>query len=196
MGKVVVFESVTLDGVVQSPAARDEDPRGGFQHGGWAVPYADEVTGKLAAEGTTTTGALLLGRRTYEQFFGYWPHQTDNPFTDVLNDTRKYVASTTLTDPLPWQNSTLLAGDVPAAVAGLRAGPGGDILVLGSGELVRSLARHDLVDRYVLLVHPLVLGAGRRLYGDWSARLELVETRSSNTGVVIATYRTLPKVER
>ncbi|MFE9657140.1 dihydrofolate reductase family protein [Micromonospora sp. NPDC006431] len=114
-------------------------------------------------EGTTSTGPLLLGRRTYLDFAGYWPRQTDNPFTPVLDALPKYVASTTLADPLPWVNSHLLHGDVIEAVTELKAQPGPDIAGLGSGELVRSLRRHGLVDAYVLLIHPLVLGTGRRL---------------------------------
>jgi dihydrofolate reductase len=168
MSKVVVFENLTLDGVMQAPGRPDEDPRGGFQHGGWADvqvrnPDADPVLGSVVAASMANTGALLLGQRTYQDFYGYWPHQTDNPFTAVLDNTQKYVASTTLTEPLPWANSTLLEGDAAQAVAKLKQQPGKDIVVLGSGELVQSLMRANLVDTYVLLIHPLVLGSGRRL---------------------------------
>ena len=117
MAKVTVFNSLTLDGVMQAPGRPDEDPRGGFAHGGWAVPYMDEVMGRVAAQGMDSQGSLLFGRRTYEDFFSFWPHQTDNPFTEVLDGTRKYVASTTLREPLPWRNSELLAGDAADAVA-------------------------------------------------------------------------------
>jgi dihydrofolate reductase len=187
-----VFESVTLDGVMQAPGRPDEDRRGDFDLGGWAAPYADEVTGKLAADGMATTGGILLGRRTYEDFYGFWPKQPDNPFTDALNNTQKYVASRTLEEPLPWANSTLLRGDVAEAVAGLRERPGKDLVVLGSGELVRTLVEHGLVDRYVLLIHPLVLGSGRRLFPEGSppASLRLVDSVTTTTGVVIATYET------
>src|SRR5437660_5318659 len=115
MSRVVVVNNVTLDGVMQAPARSDEDRRGGFEHGGWATPYADPLMweGSLGGE-----GALLFGRRTYEDFFAVWPHRADNPFTDVLNRTQKYVASSTLEEPLPWANSTLLPGDVARAVAG------------------------------------------------------------------------------
>jgi dihydrofolate reductase len=191
--RIVAFESVTLDGVMQAPGRPDEDRRGGFEHGGWAVPYADEVAGRMAAEGTASTGGILLGRRTYEDFYGFWPHQTDNPFTEVLNNTQKYVASTTLEEPLPWTNSTLLKGDAAEAVAGLKEQPGmeKDLVVLGSGELVRTLMKHDLVDEFVLLIHPLVLGSGRRLFTDGGSRaaLRLVDTTTTTTGVVIATYQ-------
>src|SRR6516162_1353879 len=115
MANVVVIDNVTLDGVMQAPAGPDEDRRGGFEHGGWAVPYQDAVMSGVMAEGMVNDGSLLFGRRTYEQFFSVWPKRTDgNPFTEVLNRRQKYVASTTLSDPLPWRNSTLLGGDVPA----------------------------------------------------------------------------------
>jgi dihydrofolate reductase len=186
MSDLVVFESLSLDGVMQSPGRPDEDPRDGFAHGGWAVPYADPLMWEDMGRG----GALLLGRRTYEDFASYWPHQTDNPFTEVLNAAQKYVASRTLREPLPWSNSTLLEGDVPQAVARIKEEPGKDLVVLGSGELVRSLITHDLVDEYVLLIHPLVLGSGRRLFPDGTgAALRLVGTKTTKTGVVIATYR-------
>jgi dihydrofolate reductase len=137
--------------------------------------------GEVAAESMANTGAILLGRRTYLDFYGFWPHQIDNPFTEVLNRTQKYVASTTLTEPLPWGNSTLLDGDAMEAVAKLREQPGKDMVVLGSGELVQSLMRHHLVDQYVLFIHPLVLGSGHRLFRDGSpyAALRLVDTKTT-----------------
>jgi dihydrofolate reductase len=191
MRKVVVFTSLTLDGVMQAPGRPDEDRRGGFRHGGWATPYADQVLGSVAAASMADTGAVLLGRRTYEDFYAYWPKQTDNPFTEVLNTTQKYVAAPTLEEPLAWSNSTLLKGDAADAVAGLKEQPGKDLVVLGSGELVQSLMRRNLVDEYVLLIHPLVLGSGRRLFPDGgvSAALRLVDAKTTTTGVVIATYQ-------
>jgi dihydrofolate reductase len=190
MPKVSVFNSVTLDGVMQAPGRADEDPRGGFAHGGWAVPYNDEVLGQFVAEGMGDAGPLLLGRRTYEDFFSFWPHQTDNPFTEVLDSTRKYVASTTLREPLPWRNSELLAGDAGDAVAALKEQPGDDLTVLGSGELVRSLMRRDLIDEYVLLIHPLVLGSGRRMFPEGvQVALRLAGSVTTTTGVLIATYQ-------
>jgi dihydrofolate reductase len=192
MRKVVVFTSLTLDGVMQAPGRPDEDTRGGFAHGGWAQPFTDPVMMSVAAEGMANadTGAILLGRRTYDDFFSFWPHQTDNPFTEVLDNTQKYVASATLSEPLRWRNSALLEGDAADAVARLKEQPGGDMVVLGSGELVQSLRRRNLVDRYVLLIHPLILGAGRRLFPDGGApaTLRLVDTRTTTTGVIIATY--------
>jgi len=191
MSRLVVNENLTLDGVMQSPAGPDEDRRDGFDHGGWAPPYFDQVMGDWAAEGMARGGALLFGRRTFEQFASFWPTQPDdNPFAAVLNNRQKYVASTTLEEPLSWNNSTLLQGDAMEAVARLKEQPD-DLGVLGSGELVRSLMRANLVDEYVLLIHPLVLGSGRRLFPDGgpSAALRLVDTKTTTTGVVIATYR-------
>jgi dihydrofolate reductase len=191
MAELIVFTSLTLDGVMQAPGRPDEDSRGGFEHGGWATPYADEVMGSVAAEGMSRRSALLFGRRTYEDFAAFWPNQgEDNPFTAVLNESEKYVASSTLEEPLPWRNSTLLRGDAGEAVARLKDELDTDLVVLGSGELVQSLMSRNLVDRYVLQIHPLVLGSGRRLFPDGgaSARLRLVETTNTTTGVVIATY--------
>jgi dihydrofolate reductase len=192
MGRIVVTNHLTLDGVMQSPGGRDEDRRGGFEHGGWAVPYGDEVMGAEMAKGMAGEGSLLLGRFTYEAFAAFWPHQTDgNPYTDVLNRTQKYVASTTLEEPLPWENSKLLRGDVPEAVGALKAELDHDLGILGSGELIRSLMPHGLIDEYLLTIHPLVLGQGRRLFGEGGpyAPLTLVDTKPTTTGVVIARYR-------
>ena len=191
---IVVFESVTLDGVMQAPGRPDEDTRGGFTHGGWAVPYADEMMGKMASSGSTRTGGILLGRRTYEDFYGFWPNQPDNPFTDALIRAQKYVVSNTLEEPLPWENSTLLKGDAAEAVRRLREQPGDDLLVLGSGRLVRALTERNLVDRYVLLIHPLVLGSGTRLFAEGipPTHLRLVDTTTNTKGVVVATYESVP----
>jgi dihydrofolate reductase len=188
--KVVVIEHLTLDGVMQAPAGREEDPRGGFELGGWAVPGNDEVMFNRMGESMAESGSMLFGRFTYEAFYAYWPHQKDNPYTEVLNRSQKYVASRTLSEPLPWENSTLLGGDVAEAVAALKAQPGLDIAVLGSGDLVQTLMRHDLVDRYVLMIHPLVLGSGRRLFPEGSpvAKLRLADSLTTTTGVTIATY--------
>jgi dihydrofolate reductase len=190
MRKVAVTEHLTLDGVMQAPGRPDEDTRGGFQHGGWAIPNNDEVMARVMGEGMAKGGSLLFGRRTYEDFYGFWPHQKDNPFTDVLNDVEKFVASRTLTDPLPWNNSTLLKGDAAETVKELKEQPGEDIGVMGSGELVQSLIRHRLVDEYLLMIHPLVLGSGRRLFPEGvHSSLRLVDSVTTTTGVVIATYR-------
>jgi dihydrofolate reductase len=198
MSRLVVNANLTLDGVMQAPSDHDEDHREGFEHGGWAPPYFDQVMADAAAEGIAKGGALLFGRRTYEQFASYWSTQPeDNPFAAVLNERQKHVASTTLKEPLPWRNSTLLEGDAMEAVAELREQPGKDLVVLGSGELVQSLMRHSLVDEYVLLIHPLVLGSGRRLFTDGgaSAALRLIDTQTTTTGVVIATYQPAEPME-
>lgn len=188
MSKVVVLTNLTLDAVMQGPAGPDEDRRGGFEHGGWAAPYAAmEATGNNFA----SAGALLFGRRTYENFYAVWPKQTNSPYTEFLNTIPKYVASTTLKEPLPWSNSTLLKGDAAQAVSQLKEQPGKDLLIMGSGELIQSLMRYNLVDEYVLMIHPLVLGSGRRLFPDGCAftALQIIETQTTTTGVVIATYR-------
>jgi dihydrofolate reductase len=193
MGRVVVVENVTLDGVMQAPGGANEDTRGGFRHGGWARPYADHVQAEVMGRGMGTDGAMLFGRRTYQQFHGFWSAQTDgNPYTAVLNAKTKYVASRTLTEPLPWVNSSLLTGDAVEAVRALRRDLGGDLVVLGSGVLVRSLIRAGLVDSCTLSLHPLTLGAGERLFEDGPdafRRLELVEAVPTTTGVIIASYR-------
>ena len=191
MSRIVVYNHLTLDGVMQAPGHPDEDRRGGFEHGGWHAPYDDPVMAGDAAEGIARTDALLLGRWTYEKFAVLWPKQPeDNPFTGVMNNMTKYVASRTLREPLAWSNSTLLDGDAEDAVAGLRERPGNDIVVLGSGVLIRSLMGRNLIDEFVLPIHPLVLGAGSRLFADGaSAALRLLDSKTTSTGVVIATYR-------
>ena len=188
---IVVITHLTLDGVMQAPGRADEDLRGGFEHGGWAKPYGDAILGGIMAEGMSQGASLLLGRRTYEDFASVWPARKDNPFTDVLNATQKYVVSTTLKEPLPWVNSTLLRGDAATTVAALKAQAGLNLVVLGSGMLVQSLMRQNLVDQYLLTIHPLVLGAGRRLFADGGpgASLRLIDSRTTTTGVVVATYR-------
>jgi dihydrofolate reductase len=190
MGKIVVVNNITLDGVTQGPGRPDEDTRGGFEYGGWGIPYSDQAMGEAMGKSMAQSRGILLGRRTYEDFYGYWPKQTDNPYAEVLNQAPKYVASTTATEPLPWQNSTLLSGDVAAEVTALRDRTDGAIAVLGSGKLVRWLAEQDLVDEYLLLFYPLVLGSGTRLFPEDGPRRELKLTDAvfTTTGVVIATY--------
>jgi dihydrofolate reductase len=190
MGKIVVVNNLTLDGVTQGPGRPDEDTRGGFEYGGWGIPYADQVQVEAMGKSMAQSRGILLGRRTYEDFYGYWPKQGDNPYTEVLNQAPKYVASTTATEPLPWQNSTLLSGDLAAEVTALRDRTDGAIAVLGSGVLVRWLAEQDLVDEYVMLIHPLVLGSGTRLFAEKGLRrpLGLTDAVTTTTGVVIATY--------
>ena len=189
MSRIMIFEMLSLDGVYQSPAAPDEDPRDGFAQGGWAAPYSDEAVGRAAAESMSTTGAILLGRRTYEQFAKVWPGRTDNPYSKVLDNTQKYVVSRTLTEPLGWRNSTLVS--TLDGVAELKDTLDRDIVVLGSGELVRSLLRRGLVDEMILLIHPILLGSGRRMFPDDGTRagLTLVGSHATGTGVVVANYR-------
>ena len=192
MGKLTTYTFLTLDGVMQGPGHPDEDRRGGFAYGGWAGRFADEVIGNAAAEGMARDDALLFGRRTYEDFYAFWPNAPQpNPFTDVLNRADKYVASTTLEEPLPWENSTLLKGDAAQAVAELKARLDKDIVILGSGDLIQRLMPDNLIDEFTLLMHPVVFGTGRRLFehGIPAGELKLVDTKTSTTGVIIARYQ-------
>jgi dihydrofolate reductase len=193
MSKIVVFTNLTLDGVMQAPGRPDEDRRGGFEHGGWATPYAAMTQ---AGDSIANIGALLLGRRTYEDFYDVWPKRKDDPISAMLDNMQKYVVSTTLSEPLPWINSTLLKGDAAETVARLKEEPGKDLVIMGSGELIQSLRGHHLVDEYVLLIHPLILGSGRRLFPDGGlfTALRLVGARTTNNGVVIATYQPTEKI--
>jgi dihydrofolate reductase len=190
MRKVVVFTAVTLDGVIQAPARPDEDRRGEFPYGGWAAPY-DAMQSREAGEGISGFGALLIGRRTYEDLYDYWPKQTNNPFTERLTEMPKYVVSTTLTEPLAWQNSTLIKGNLAEAVNTLKAQSGNDLIVMGSSKLTQSLMKEHLIDRYVLMVHPLVLGTGERLFDNLHqmTSLQLVSTKPTSGGVVVSIYQ-------
>jgi dihydrofolate reductase len=189
--KLIVGMFLSLDGVIQGPGGPDEDRDGGFDLGGWVVPYAREDMGKFVVESITTTDAFLLGRKTYEIFAAHWPLVTDenDPIATSLNSKPKYVASQTL-DKVEWNNSTLLEGDVVEAVAALKRQPGGSLQTQGSGELVQTLVRHDLVDEYRLLFFPVVLGKGKRLFREGSvpAALRLVDTMTTSTGVAVHTY--------
>ncbi len=191
MGTITVINNVTLDGVMQAPARPDEDTRGGFTHGGWAVPYQNaEIAAKMGGMMASAEGSLVLGRRTYEDFFRVWPKRANNPVAEHLNRVRKFVASRTLEEPLPWQNSTLLEGDAVDAVASLKRGTDQNLAILGSGELIASLMGRDLIDEYILLIFPIALGIGRKLFPEGqSVRLRLVESMTTTTGVIIATYR-------
>jgi dihydrofolate reductase len=190
MSKIVVANHLTLDGVMQSPARSDEDTRGGFTHGGWAMAGDDPAMARVMGEGMGQVGAFLFGRRTYEDFYAVWGNRTDNPFSEAFNNTQKYVASTTLTEPLPWRNSALLAGDAAEAVERLKGQSEKNIVIFGSGDLIQSLMPRNLIDRYILMIHPLILGTGHRLFTDGGAfsRLRLASTVATTTGVVIATY--------
>jgi dihydrofolate reductase len=188
MGKVIVMNHVTLDGVMQAPARPDEDTRDGFVHGGWGVARGDEATVAKMGDRMGANRAFLFGRRTYEQLLSSW-NARGGPFRDALNDTHKFVATSNPATRLDWPNSTLLHGDIPAAVAELKRSSGTNLVIMGSGVLIGSLIAAGSIDEFMLMIHPLVLGAGRRLFPDGvQASLRLVESVTTPTGVVIATY--------
>ncbi len=193
MGRIVVMNHLTLDGVMQGPGRPDEDTRGGFTQGGWGhrSATAGDAAGKAMGERMAAGGGLagwLFGRRTYEELLAHWNRQ-GGPFKEALNNAPKYVASTTLKEPLPWPNSTLLRGDIPEAVRALKAQTSGVLAIMGSGELIGSLMAVDLIDEYLLMIHPLVLGTGRRLFPEKvRVPLWLTDCVTTPTGVVIATY--------
>lgn len=190
MGKLVVVNFMSLDGVVQSVLAADEDREGGFQYGGWVLPFVDETVARFMRESTVAAGGMLLGRKTYQIFAATWPLASeDDPAVAAMNRMPKYVASRTLTAG-EWQNTTVLGADVVAEVAALKERPGGDIVSFGSAELLGTLARHDLVDEYHLLVFPLVLGRGKRMFSEDAVpvKLTLTGTTTSSTGVAIHKY--------
>jgi dihydrofolate reductase len=182
---------LSLDGVMQAPGGPDEDRSGGFDQGGWLVPYADEDMGRFVVDWFSNADAFLLGRKTYEIFAAYWPLVTDerDPVAAGLNNLPKHVVSNTL-DRVEWNNSRLVEGDVAEAVVGLKQQPGRELQVHGSGQLAQTLMRHDLIDEYRLWIYPVVLGSGRRLFeaGIAPAALKLVETKTTSTGVVIHVY--------
>jgi len=188
MGRIVVMNSVTLDGVMQGPGRPDEDTRGGFTRGGWAVPGGDEAMVAKMGERMGGDRAFLFGRRTYEDLLASWNAQ-GGPFKEALNNARKYVASSNPATRLDWPNSTLLHGDIPAAVADLKQSSGANLVIMGSGVLIGSLMAAELIDEYLLMIHPLVLGTGRRLFpGGTQASLRLVDSITTSKGVLIATY--------
>jgi dihydrofolate reductase len=192
MRKLVVVEFLSLDGVMQGPGGPDEDRDGGFEHGGWALPYNDDVFMERAMRGMAETDAQLFGRKTYEIMASYWPNApADDPFAKHLNAIEKYVASRTLTEAT-WQHTTIL-DDAARQVAELKERPGKNVSVLGSGDLAQTLIENDLVDEYSLSVLPVVLGSGKRLFRDGDAirRLELVDATTTTTGAQLLTYRPL-----
>jgi dihydrofolate reductase len=189
VAKVLVVNHVTLDGVMQAPARADEDTRDGFERGGWAIPRSDALIPTTIGERMGDERAFLFGRRTYEDFHNVWSRRGGDPFADAFAKARKYVASRTLREPLPWVNSVLLSGEATHAVAELRRREEGAIVVFGSGELARSLAADALVDEYLLMIHPVVLGRGRRLFaGAEDAELRLTACVTTRTGVILASY--------
>jgi dihydrofolate reductase len=180
MRKVIASELVSLDGVMESPEE-------------WAFSYSNDEMAEANASGMAASDAMLFGRVTYEEFASYWPYQNsaDQPFTDYLNSVPKFVVSTTLEEPLEWQNSTLIKGNVAEEIRELKQQPGKDITILGSGTLVRSLLQDDLLDELGLMVHPIILGSGKRLFeeGGDQKSLELVDSKTFGTGVLYLTYR-------
>ena len=192
MGKLTAVEYLSLDGVMQSPGRRDEDTRGGFDLGGWASQAlgADPEAAQASMGSGEGTRAMLFGRRTYDDLVGHWLSTTDpNPFTQILRDTPKYVASRDPDAVLPHPNSSLLPGDAVAAVRDLKDGVEGDIVTLGSGDLVRQLATQGLVDEYVVTTIPVVLGRGTRLWGETYAPMTVTRSFTSSSGIVVATLR-------
>jgi dihydrofolate reductase len=191
MSTIEVVNHITLDGVLQAPAHPDEDRRGGFERGGWATPYSDEVMREyMGARMSGGSGKLLLGRWTYEKFEDAWQKQPeDNAIRRRLEASTKYVVSRSSRE-LGWQNSVLLEGDAVKTVTDLKAREDGSIVILGSGDLVQALLRHGLIDSLLLTIHPLVLGSGRRLFADDGAlaKFNLVESKPTTTGVLIARY--------
>ena len=185
MRRVVVSMFLSLDGVMEDPGGAE-----GSEHGGWQIPYMDEVAGRYMGEQQAETGGLLLGRVTYQGFAAAWPSMTDlGEFADRMNSIPKFVASRTLAE-MEW-NASLIKGDVPEEVAKLKQQPGKDLYILGSGQLIDTLRHHNLIDEYQLWVHPVVLGSGKRLFKDGSdmTALKLIDTKTTGTGIVILTYR-------
>jgi dihydrofolate reductase len=191
MRKVIVDEFMSLDGVMQAPGGEEEDPSGGFQHGGWSMQYMDEPAQKRVLEGIVEAGGFLLGRRTYDIFAAYWPNapEEEQVIAEPLNTKPKYVASRTQTE-LEWQNATVLDGDLADAVTALKQEDGGDLHVIGSTELVQSLIDLGLVDELRLMIDPVVVGGGKRIFRDDGQLrlLRLVESETTPSGAIFATY--------
>jgi dihydrofolate reductase len=191
VSELIVLEYASLDGVIQAPGHAAEDPEGGFAHGGWSAPFMGEHR-RFMTEAFSTAGAVLLGRKTYEIFAGYWPTVTDerDEIARVLNTVPKYVASTTLQDP-SWAPTTVLSRDVPSRVRALKDAPGGKIFVVGSSVLAQTLIEHELVDEFRVWLHPVVLGSGKRLFRPEgpTAELTLVDSRTTASGLAMLTYR-------
>ena len=198
MRKIIVITQLTLDGVMQAPGGPDEDPRSGFTHGGWAMPFLDDAVNRALNETVAGEFDLLLGRRTYDIFAGYWPHQGDNPVTKGFDKAVKYVV-THRTDHLDWKTSKRIGGDIAEAVRGLKASDGPELHIWGSHEVLQPMIAAGLVDEYRMWIAPVVLGTGKRLFenGVPPGALALVETKSTPKGVLLNTYRPagpVPKV--
>jgi dihydrofolate reductase len=198
MRKLVVLSFITLDGVMQAPGGPEEDPTGGFKHEGWVVGNFDDFLLKVMVKQTSKPFNLLLGRKTYEIFAAYWPYvnSSENPFAAKLNNAKKYVASKTLTK-LDWNNSELINGDVPEGIKRIKEQDGPEIQIHGSGNLIQTLLKHDLVDELWLKIFPVTLGAGKHLFaeGTISAAFNLFESETSPSGVIIASYKRAGEVK-
>jgi dihydrofolate reductase len=193
MRRLIVNEFMSLDGVVQAPGGAEEDTSGGFKHGGWHMRYmADELARRWALGSIVEAGGFLFGRRTYEIFAAYWPNASEEEqvIAEPLNTKPKHLASTTLGEPLGWQNTTLLEGDVADAVAALKQQDGDEVHVIGSPRLVQTLTEHDLVDEFRVMIDPLLVGGGKRLFREDGAlrSLRLVDSQVTATGAILATY--------
>lgn len=189
--RIVVINHITLDGVMQGPGRPDEDTRGGFVHGGWATERNDPAMFEAIGERMGQPGGgLLLGHRSYEDMLAAW-NEKGGPFKEALNATPKYVVSSSPTTQLEWPNSTLLHGDIPAQVGALKQSEGGNLAIMGSGRLIRSLLPRGLIDEFLLMIHPLLLGSGQRLFdrGDPFAELRLLSSVATRTGVIVASYQ-------
>jgi dihydrofolate reductase len=188
--KIIAITHVTLDWVMQAPGGPKEDPRNGFTHGGWSISYGDDVSGQVIGEIVAREFGLLLGRRTYEIFAGYWPHHGDNPIGRAFNGATKYVVTRSL-NRLHWQNSQKIDGDAVSGVRKLKSSTGPELHIWGSGDLLQTLIAADLVDEFRMWVYPVVLGKGKRLFenGLPPRRLTFIESRSTSDGVLLNTYR-------
>jgi len=199
MRTLIVNEFLSLDGVAQAPGAADEDTSGGFRYGGWHLRYFDELSQKWVVENLTGADAFPFGRRTFEIFAAHWPNapEEEQVVAEPLNSLPKYVVSSTLTEPLEWENATLLKGEPADAVATLKQDGDGELFVIGSTQLVQTLVQHDLVDEFRVMIDPLVLGGGKRIFGDDGARrpLRLVEGQITSSGAIVATYAPEPSEE-
>jgi dihydrofolate reductase len=195
MRKVLATAFVSLDGVMQAPGGPEEDPTGGFRFGGWTAPYWDDAIGQVMSGIFSVPYELLLGRKTYEIFNAHWPHAKDDPFADALNNVRKYVATTSKA-PLTWKNSIAIH-DVPKDIARLKQEDGPTLMTQGSSDLIQTLLKHDLIDRFTLLIYPVVLGKGKRLFGTGTlpGTLKLVDSKASPSGVTINTYERAGEVK-
>jgi dihydrofolate reductase len=194
MRKLIVIDWMTLDGVVQAPSYPDEDTDGGFSQGGWHAQFFDDISMQWTMNNITSAGSFLFGRRTYESFAAHWPNasEEEQSLAEPFNTRQKYVASTTLTEPLGWQNSALLRGDVIASVSELKQSAGDSLHVFGSTQLVRALLANNLVDELRLMIDPILLGGGKRIFRDDDALtpLSLIDSQPTTTGAILATYRT------